>query len=228
MSFMPTQLCSLFVTILIFGEPAKPEVLWERYKEVMEEDIFRQTTSEDLSQEMRKHVENEVLIMLQEELEGMGMCLEKFGLPTPDMKNRIQRIPHIIQEEMFDVSAQKEMIHIKCCTLNKDQYSAFCKIMKAVEHEDHPERLFFLNAPGGYGKTFLIEALLSTVRGTGKIALAVASSGIAAELLEGGQTTHSRFKIPIPVNESSVCSISLQSNDAKLLQEHHSSFGMKS
>ena len=53
----------------------------------------------------------------------------------------------------------------------------------------------------------------------GKIALAVASSGIATELLEGGRTAHSCFKIPIPVNESSTCSISLQSNDAKLLKE---------
>ena len=57
--------------------------------------------------------------------------------------------------------------------------------MKAVHDENHPNWMFFLNAPGGYGKKFLIEALLSTVRGLGKIALAVASSGIAAELLEG-------------------------------------------
>ena len=70
-----------------------------------------------------------------------------------------------------------------------------------------------------YGKTFLIEALLSTVRGLGKIALAVASSGIAAELLEGGRTVHSRFKIPIPINESSVCNISLQSDIIKLTQK---------
>ena len=52
----------------------------------------------------------------------------------------------------------------------------------------------------------------------GKIALAVASSGIATELLEGGRTAHSSFRIPFPVNESSMCSISLQSNDAKLLR----------
>ena len=52
-----------------------------------------------------------------------------------------------------------------------------------------------------------------------KIALAVASYGIAAELLKGGRTAHSHFKIPIPVNEGSVCSISLQSNDAKLLSK---------
>ena len=46
----------------------------------------------------------------------------------------------------------------------------------------HVNKLFFLNAPGGYGKTFLIEALLSTVRGLGKIALAV-TSGIAGLLI---------------------------------------------
>ena len=38
-SFMPKQLQSLFVTILIFGQPAKPLDLWEKYKEVMGEDI---------------------------------------------------------------------------------------------------------------------------------------------------------------------------------------------
>ena len=38
-SFMPKQLWSLFVTILIFGQPVKPLALWEKYKEVMAEDI---------------------------------------------------------------------------------------------------------------------------------------------------------------------------------------------
>ena len=57
------------------------------------------------------------------------------------------------------------------------------------------------------------------VRGLGKIALDVASSGVAAELLEGGRTAHSRFKIPIPINESSMCNISLQSDLVKLIQQ---------
>ena len=61
----------------------------------------------------------------------------------------------------------------------------------------------------------------------GEIALAVASSGIAAELLEGGRTAHSRFKIPIPINELSVCNISLQSDLARLIGRHHLSYGMK-
>ena len=36
---MPKQLRSLFVTILIFGQPAKPLDMWEKYKEVMGEGI---------------------------------------------------------------------------------------------------------------------------------------------------------------------------------------------
>ena len=99
--------------------------------------------------------------------------------------------------------------------------------MNASHDDTQLQRLFFINAPGGYGKTFLIETLLCTVRGLGQIALAVASSGIAAELLEGGWTAHSCFRIPIPVNESSTCSISLQSDLAKLIQIHPSSSGMR-
>lgn len=37
--------------------------------------------------------------------------------------------------------------------------------------------------------------------------LIVASSGVASLLLLGGQTSHSRFKIPIDTDESSVCDI---------------------
>ena len=162
---------------------------------------------------------NEVLLYLQEELEGMGSSLEIFDLPSPNLELRIQRVPKTISEEMFCAEQQADIGRGKCQQLNTDQAHAFATIMAAVNYDAHVNRLFFLNAPGGYGKTFLIEALLSSVRGLGKIALAVASSGIAAELLEGGRTAHSRFKIPIPINESSVCNISLQSDLAKLIQK---------
>ena len=187
-SFLPVQLHSLFVTILIFGEPAKPTVLWEKYKEVLGEDLLRDIPASvgASMEQIRECVDNEVLCQLQQELEGMGACLEQFGLPTPNTQNRIQRIPKVIQDEMFDVGKQKDISHHKCIRLNADQQEAFCTIMKAVHNENHPQKMFFLNAPGGYGKTFLIEALLSTVESMGKIALAVTSSGIAAELLEGG------------------------------------------
>ena len=59
---------------------------------------------------------------------------------------------------------------------------------------------FFLKVfvKGGTGKTFLLNTILSYVRQSGEIALATASSGIAATLLKLGRTAHSRFRLPIP------------------------------
>jgi len=59
------------------------------------------------------------------------------------------------------------------------------------------DKTFFVDGLGGAGKTFLYGCILSNVRSIGDIALSMASSGIAALLLEGGCTAHSRFKIPI-------------------------------
>ena len=144
-SFMPKQLCSLFVTVLIFGEPTKPGVLWGRYKEEMGDDIMKQISmSHQVSgQNLRMYTDNEVLIGLQEELEGMGTCLEKFGLPTPDMQNKTQNAPRVIQEEMFDIHTQKVMNELRCQSLNSDQNYAFCTILKAIQDENHLERIFF-------------------------------------------------------------------------------------
>ena len=205
-SFVPKQLWSLFVTILIFGQPAKPFTLWEKCEDVMAEDISQifPLAHTMCNADKQKGVMNEVLLCLQEELEGMGSSLEVFGLPSPNLEFCVQRVPKTISEEMFCAQNQTDIGSRKCEQLNTDQAHAFPAIMEAVNDDTHVNRLFFLNAPGGCGKIFLIEALLSTVRGLGKIALAVASSGIAAELLEGGRTAHSRFKIPIPINESSV------------------------
>ncbi|XP_074096810.1 ATP-dependent DNA helicase pif1-like [Cotesia typhae] len=81
--------------------------------------------------------------------------------------------------------------------------------------------LLFLDAPGGTGKTFLLNLILAEVRRTHEIALAVASSGIAATLLDGGRTAHSAFKLPLNLNvvESPICNIGKASGMAAVLKE---------
>ncbi len=57
------------------------------------------------------------------------------------------------------------------------------------------------------------------MRTQGRVVVAVASSGIAALLLDGGRTAHSRFKIPVQgLNSTSICYISRDSELATLLQ----------
>lgn len=57
------------------------------------------------------------------------------------------------------------------------------------------------------------------MKAQGKIALAVASSGIASLLLPGGHTPHSRFKIPLDIHEHSLCSIKKNTHLAQLVQQ---------
>ena len=62
-------------------------------------------------------------------------------------------------------------------------------------------------------------ALLHAARSRGDIAIACASSGIAATLLPKGQTAHSAFKIPIEgLNEHSTCNVGGLSGRAELLR----------
>jgi uncharacterized radical SAM superfamily protein len=77
--------------------------------------------------------------------------------------------------------------------------------------------LFFIEGPGGTGKTFIENLLLANVRSQDGVALAVASSGMAAILLKGGRTSHSRFKIPLDIHSESLCNVSAQSDLTKLL-----------
>ncbi|XP_074373507.1 uncharacterized protein LOC141713836 [Apium graveolens] len=51
------------------------------------------------------------------------------------------------------------------------------------------------------------NTLCCKLRSVGRVVLPVASSGIAATLLPGGRTTHSRFHIPLKVDEYSVAGI---------------------
>ena len=127
---------------------------------------------------------------------------------------------------------------------NKDydrefHYNTTVEAAKAVQHRDsmYPEQaaafddivahveaarpgFFFIDGPGGSGKTYLYEAILHHVRGQGGVALACAWSGIAATLLEGGRTCHSRFGLPVPLPRDAVTScIKSQSARAKALRE---------
>jgi ATP-dependent DNA helicase PIF1 len=65
-----------------------------------------------------------------------------------------------------------------CDSLNANQRAAFDEIMRYLD--DNQGGVFFIHGPGGISKTYLYKALLAKVRSHGLIALATASSGVAA------------------------------------------------
>ena len=87
-------------------------------------------------------------------------------------------------------------------------YHTVLNSMYSTNIDHNQSNIFFLDALGGTGKTFVMETLLASIRSKGDIAIACAFSGIAALLLEGGRTLHSRFKLPLEIHEGSVSNIS--------------------
>src|SRR5258705_11463493 len=80
--------------------------------------------------------------------------------------------------------------------------------------------ILFIDAPGGTGKTFLINLLLANIRKDKHIALAMASSGIAATLMTGGRTAYSTLQLHLDLirNETPVCNIKKGTGKANILQ----------
>ncbi len=101
-------------------------------------------------------------------------------------------------------------------TMTSEQRKVYDTIMMRV-NENKPG-VFFLYGYGGTGKTFIWRAMSAALRSKGEIVLTVASSGIAALLIPGGRTAHSRFCIPLNVDEFSTCSIVPKSPMASLIE----------
>jgi len=72
------------------------------------------------------------------------------------------------------------------------------------------EAVHFLDALGGTGKKFLISLLLARIRSQNEVALALASSGIAATLFEDGRTAHSNLKFATEYANQRITSLQLR------------------
>ncbi|XP_019185906.1 PREDICTED: ATP-dependent DNA helicase PIF1-like [Ipomoea nil] len=121
-----------------------------------------------------------------------------------------------IQEELAYDCAEREKENQELVRqLTDEQKAIYNEVLTDVDRQEG--WLFFVYGYGGTGKTFLWRALSSALRSKSQIVLNVASSGIASLLLPGGRTAHSRFAIPISVNEDSTCNIRNSSELAELL-----------
>jgi ATP-dependent DNA helicase PIF1 len=106
--------------------------------------------------------------------------------------------------------------------LNTSQREAFDQIMLSINAPSTnliQPRTFFLDGPGGTGKTFLYNTLINVLQGQGKKVISVASTGIAATLLTNGATYHSKFQIYPPITETTTSRIEEHEYGAQLIRD---------
>ena len=166
--------------------------------------------------------EIELQDLLLEELEQIfsknGFNINNYNLPQKSNQYTSNGTNQLVEQELnYNTENLEEEANILYQQLNKEQKNAFHNIVNSVLKNE--PNFFFISGHGGTGKTFLWNTVVTYLRAQRRIVLTVASSGVASLLLPNGRTAHSRFRIPIDIDELSVCDIKRGTKLAELLTQ---------
>ncbi|CAN1837196.1 ATP-dependent DNA helicase pif1 [Linum perenne] len=215
------QMRMLFVRMIMYCQVSDVSSLWRKNWHFLSDDIQalrrQQVNLPDL-QMSADDQQNLCLLEIEKLLRQFGKSLSDFpGLPIPLPDPFVSLTNSLLAQELhYDHAALATQFEIEIIKLNAEQKVAYDEIMASVQSNQH--RLFFIDGYGGTGKTFLWQVISMKLRSEKKVVLCVASSGIAALLMTGGRTTHSRFHIPIDIHSTSTCHISQDGDLAELLR----------
>ncbi|XP_062006831.1 uncharacterized protein LOC133723982 isoform X2 [Rosa rugosa] len=216
-----SEMRQLFVTIILFCDVANPQMLLDSHWSNMCDDILHKARIELGNPNLtlpESELKNKLLFELEQIFNISSSSLKDHQLPMPDTNNLLQLNNRLLREELDYNCLELKRHHIDLVAqLNTCQKIVYDQVIKAIEEKTM--NTFFVHGHGGTGKTFLWHTIISKLRSEGKIVLAVASSGIASLLLPNGRTAHSRFKIPLTVNNLSICPIKKGSQLAKLIEK---------
>lgn len=201
---MPSSIRALFSYIVAFNNPNDPSALFEQFVEPMGDDFCRQFEQSAIAFS-EVDVRSCVLLDVEERVKFAGTQLDQLNVTMDDEARRravtlLKRAAHTsepkeIRDELIAPEDREEMATNgeACLAILKPSQSRVARtVLESIETKRGG--LFFVDAMGGAGKTYTINTIMRVGRSKGCIILAVASSGIAAILLDLGRTFHSRFK----------------------------------
>ncbi|CAF4186948.1 unnamed protein product [Rotaria magnacalcarata] len=179
--------------MLLHCNPSNPIDLWNLFKTNMPDNFMRHFDA--------KTTEAMVFYDIEAMLAEQGRSFSDFGIPIPSVFCPLQSKSINKEEELRFGQKMYE-------TLNEAQCLEVAKILGAYHRRSATTAsCFFIDGAGGTGKTYLYNTLCHLFRGQGVSVLTVAWTRIAANLLSEGRTVHSRFKLPVPLLETSTSSI---------------------
>lgn len=217
------QLRFLFVMILENNEITSPVQLFADFKDHFADDIRRQRLQRTNSTQ-GAYIDADygtALLLMNDliiQLSNSSKTIETYGFTMPVVPNfRSATLSPLQQELHYDRDEQANFRDDSYQSMNEDQQRIFDAVMESVRNE--VGGTFFIDAPGGTGKTFTFKAMLAAVRAEGQVALAVATTGIAAILLPGGITAHKRFSIPLENDSQITCAVKPRSSNAEAIRQ---------
>ena len=212
------QLRTLFSTLLLHCNPTSPVDLWNQFKDQICDDLawkISQMYPNDPppSPEL---IQDYGLYLIDLQLMKSGKRLAELDpMPLSTLRDWGQNAPNFLLHEQLNYDQDQLAASVQLClsTFNDEQKAVYNAVMES--YDQNLGNTLFIRSAGGGGKTWVCNTIAAAVRSSQhedrRVALCVASSGIASLLLDGGRTAHSRFKIPIPIFETSKCNIRMDS-----------------
>ncbi|XP_072058211.1 uncharacterized protein [Arachis hypogaea] len=188
----PNYIRRLFAMLLMSNNMVCPDMVWEQCCQHCADDMMFDRTHNLGFERSADKIKSTILAEIEKLLQPNGRTLKEFtDMSFPNLVDSIEPPGTIFFDKL---------------NFNKTELRvAYNTIFNAVSHGIGG--FFFVYGYGGTGKTFLCNALSASIRSKGHIVLNVASSGIATLFLPNGRTAHSRFKVPLSVNQDSICNI---------------------
>lgn len=150
------QIRTLFAIIIATCHPSNPTTLWDKYKDEMADDILHRvrTTTSNFDLEINDEMRNEALVLIEDMCVLMcGSLLSTLGMPAPNRSMHDAFNRELQREQDYDRDEQAERVGTNVPLLNAEQKKVYDSLMKVVD--DGTGGIYFLDAPGGTGKTFV-------------------------------------------------------------------------
>eukprot|EP00922_Rhytidocystis_sp_ex-Travisia-forbesii_P048411 GHVS01072116.1.p1 GENE.GHVS01072116.1~~GHVS01072116.1.p1 ORF type:complete len:223 (+),score=6.41 GHVS01072116.1:267-935(+) len=191
--------------------------LLRQFQNSLAEDFSYRTKQQSDSPTVIERVSTFLLLQdIQSGLLTVGKSLNDFQLPSPNPEDNCL-LPHKRKADCIETDTVQTRRHLLCTIvsrkliLNDEQRIPYNHIVDCIKKK--LPGLYFLDAPGGTGKTFLLNLFIDISTYYDVPTKSTASSGIAANLLINGSTCHSAFKLPSPPMQNTA-------SHSSLLQRH--------
>ncbi|KAJ6439008.1 hypothetical protein O9K51_08411 [Purpureocillium lavendulum] len=164
------RLRDLFILCLLHGDVSQPAAMWEQFRNDLCDDLPRRMPADhDAPAELSEPWIDYGLYLITAAIEDSGRHASDFGLPTYQHAWQQSDENRLIRRELaYDRRDQRQSAEQVVSAFNHDQKAIFDEVLTTVEC--HPNEVhFFIQGPGGSGKTFLYRGLCAHYRSHGHI-----------------------------------------------------------
>ena len=181
--YTATSCTNFLIAILCENEVANPQELFDRYHDFLMKD-FLYRHQQQQQQHPHEVALNDLLFAIQQGLQMKGKTNSYLDLPEPNY-NLVQQAD--LMAELIDPTADAFFLEDEP-KLYEEQCSFLNRVLHLLRNDE--DGFLFLDAPGGCGKTFVLNVLIAGICHESKVVFSIAASVIAAILLQNGTTSH--------------------------------------